>query len=47
VSDAEAPKEQRDSLQKVLHYSESMDDYVEHLAEIVSLGNPNFKKYFF
>ena len=50
VSDAEVPKEQRDSLRKVLHdivYSESMDDYEDYLAEIVCLGNPSFEKYFF
>ena len=49
VSDAEVPKEQRDSLRKVLHdivYSESMDDYEDYLAEIVRLG-PSFEKYFF
>jgi len=45
VSDTEVPKEQRDSLRKVLHdivYSESMDDCVDYLAEIVHLRNPNF-----
>jgi len=49
VSDADVPKDRRDSLRKVLHdivYSESMDDYVDYLAEIVRLGNPTFEKYF-
>ena len=50
LSDHEVPKERRDALRKVLHdivYSKNMNEYVDYLAEIVSLGNPTFEKYFF